>query len=94
MDYSVIDDIRVDDLDDTSEPQPSLDELNRQWAISVSQLQKTQDRKQRKLDDNARHSAIIDITAYLVSIKHLIALLLLFMLLNSLCTLLILWQKW
>jgi hypothetical protein len=73
---------------DTSEPQPSLDELNKQWVARVEQQQSEQARR----DDRARHAAIISTAACLVRIKYLLGLLLLCTLLILLCTLLILWK--
>lgn len=90
MDHYPIDSLRRN----TSEPRPSLHELNKQWATHARQPQKVQTSEQRRRDDSARHAAIMDIAAYLVSIKHLLGLLLLCIFLNSLCTLFILWKRW
>jgi hypothetical protein len=72
----------------TSEPRPSVDELNEQWVARVRQQQS----EQSKRDDSARHAAIISTADTLVRIKYLLSLLLLCTLLILLCTLLILWK--
>ena len=72
----------------TSEPQPSVDELNKQWAARVRQEESEQSRR----DDSARHAAIITTATCLVRIQYLLGLLLLCTLFLLLCTLLILWK--
>jgi hypothetical protein len=73
---------------DTPEPQPSLHELNEQWAARVRQQQSAQLMR----DDSARHAAIITTATCLVRIQYLLGLLLLCTLFLLLCTLLILWK--
>ena len=87
MDQHAIDAMRYD----TSELQPSLHELNKQWARRAKQQQNP---RLTRRDDLARHAAIINIAECLVTIKSLLHMLLLCTLLILLCTLLILWKRW
>ena len=77
---------------DTSEPRPSMQELNEQWAARARREQAARTMEQRRRDRAAEHAALIDIATCLVMIKHLLSLLLLCTLLIPLCTLLILWK--
>ena len=76
---------------DTSEPQRSLNELNKQWVRHVRQQQNPRLSRQ---DDLARHAAIINIAECLVTIKSLLGMLLFCTLFILLCTLFILWKGW
>jgi hypothetical protein len=60
----------------TFEPRPSLRELNEQWVVR-NRNSGPRDREQRRLDDAARHAALMDIRACLVGVKHRLGLLLL-----------------